>query len=48
LVSAASTKLGCARTRCNRLRLPWTIVCDYVPAGLTVGPGGALPRPYTP
>jgi len=48
LVSAASTKLGCARTRCNRLALPWTIVCDYAPAGLTVGTGGALPRPYTP
>jgi pathogenesis-related protein 1 len=48
LVNAGSTKLGCARTRCSRLGLPWTIVCDYAPAGLTVGAGGALPRPYTP
>jgi hypothetical protein len=47
IVSARTTKVGCARSVCPNLRFPITIVCDFGEAGNVYdATTGAVNRPY--
>jgi hypothetical protein len=47
IVSASTTKVGCARSVCPNLKFPITIVCDFGDAGNVYdGRTGIVSRPY--